>query len=215
MSRTYSCPQCGMRVPEGTWENLCPRCLGRVTLKGEDSLESFSVDPVDGSETARRDESSCFSLPRSFDDYELLEEIARGGMGVVYRATHAKLGRVVAIKMLLAGHFASAAARERFQREARAAAGLHHPHIAAVFDSGEHAGQPYLVLEYLPGNHLGERVRERMFSAREAAVLLQKLAEAVQYAHAHGILHRDLKPSNILLDAEDEPRITDFGLAKL
>jgi WD40 repeat protein len=153
-------------------------------------------------------------VARRFGDYELLSQIAQGGMGVVYRARQVSLDRVVAIKMLLFGRFTNPKFVHRFRSEARAAARLRHPHIVAIHEVGEQDGQPYFSMDYVPGKNLADLVRDQPMPARRAATYLKTIAQAVHYAHLNGILHRDLKPSNILIDLEDKPRVTDFGLAK-
>jgi len=149
-----------------------------------------------------------------FGEYELLEEITRGGMGVVYRARQRSLDRIVAVKMLLLGGLASPDRLRRFQVEASATAALEHANIVRLLDAGEHEGQPFLALEFIPGRNLAELVRERPLPARQAAGYAEKIARAIEFAHQRGVLHRDLKSSNVLVDAFDEPRVTDFGLAK-
>jgi serine/threonine protein kinase/WD40 repeat protein len=151
---------------------------------------------------------------RYFGDYELLEEIARGGMGVVYKARQVSLNRTVAVKMILSGQLAGEAEVKRFHAEAEAAAQLQHPNIVAIHEIGEHEGQHYFSMDCVEGEDLADRVRNGPLPACEAAGLLKTIAEAVEYAHRQGILHRDLKPSNVLIDQAGRPRITDFGLAK-
>lgn len=150
-----------------------------------------------------------------FGQYELLEEIGRGGMGVVYRARQHGLDRLVAVKLILAGHLASPEHIRRFQLEARAAAAVRHPNIVGVLEAGELHGQHFFAMELVTGQNLAQRLRQGPFDPDEAARLVAAVAQAVDHLHQHGIIHRDLKPSNILLDHAGRPLVNDFGLAKL
>jgi WD40 repeat protein/predicted Ser/Thr protein kinase len=153
--------------------------------------------------------------PVDLPGYQVLGELGRGGMGVVYQAWQTRLNRLVALKVLRAGVNADAPERERFRTEAEVAARLQHPHIIQIHEVGEHAGQPFVALEYVDGGNLAQKMAGAPVSARQAAALLEVLARAVQYAHQRGVVHRDLTPNNVLLTAEGQPKIADFGLAKL
>src|SRR5262245_32213092 len=147
-------------------------------------------------------------------DYELLEEIGRGGMGVVHRARHLSLDRIVALKLIRFGGAATQDELARFRREAESTARLLHPNIVQIFDSGELNGCPFLSMEYVDGGNLAERLVRAALSPQESASLIETLASAVHFAHQQGIVHRDLKPQNVLLSTSGVPKITDFGLAK-
>ena len=152
---------------------------------------------------------------RYIGEYEILEEIARGGMGIVFKARQQKLKRVVALKMILSGQLANAGDVERFHREARAAGQLNHRNIVAIHEIGQHDGDHYFTMDYIEGHSLADEIRDESLPSRRAAELVMKVAEAVEFAHQRSTLHRDLKPANILIDAERQPHITDFGLAKV
>lgn len=190
--------------------NRCPHCL----------LESALIGPSE-KERCESERGSDPSLTPSvvppwprFADYELIEELGRGGMGVVYKARQLSLHRIVAVKMLLSGAFAGAEFTRRFRAEAEAAANLHHANIVAIHDFGECAGQPYFSMDYIPGRSLAARIREKPVLPKVAGRYVLAIVRAIGYAHEQGVLHRDLKPSNIIIDTDDQPRITDFGLAK-
>ena len=167
----------------------------------------------DGRRAAAACRAACCRKLRYFGDYELLEEVARGGMGIVYKARQTSLNRIVAVKMILAGQLATPDDVRRFRTEAEAAANLQHPNIVAVHEVGIHESQHYFSMEFVEGQNLAALVRENPLPARRAAEYVQTIARAVHYAHQQGTLHRDLKPSNVLIDTRDQVRITDFGLA--
>ncbi len=209
MSSSRTCPSCGAVLPARAPMGLCPTCLfgGVIVEMPADSVSNEQAVALDWlTEPAHP--------PRILGDYELLEAIGRGAVGVVYKARQRSLDRVVAVKLLASGTLASAELIERFRTEAAAAGSLQHPNIVAVHEVGSAEGQHYLVMDYVDGPTLASLVREGPLAASRAAQLVRMLAEAVHCAHEQGILHRDLKPSNVLLDANDQPRITDFGLAK-
>ncbi|MSU35668.1 MAG: hypothetical protein EXS36_11250 [Pedosphaera sp.] len=195
------CRRCGDLLGVRDDGGVCARCLARAAF-GAFPDAPHALMPA------------AASFPRPFGPYELLDEIGRGGMGIVYRARHAPLNREVAIKVLPSPALAEPARLARFQIEARASARLRHPNIVTLHDFGEIDGQPYLVMDLVSGRNLAEITRSGPLDPHEAAHHLALAARAVAHAHAQGVLHRDLKPANILIDSANEPQITDFGLAK-
>jgi len=202
------CGRCGAALPADAPRGICPRCeLGGaldLLCGGTDAAKSENP-PAEGSDRFQA---------RQFGDYELLEEIARGGMGIVYKARQVSLDRLVAVKMLLFGPLASKEFVQRFRTEATAAGSLHHPNIVSIHEVGIHQNQHYLVMDFVNGPPLSRLVTSQPLPPKRAAAYVKTIAEAIQYAHERGILHRDLKPSNVLIDEQDQPRVTDFGLAK-
>ena len=210
------CPQCSKPLASDAPLGLCPECLLKAALAGQSLIQSDAT----GQFQHRASETGAVAVAtgtrlKYFGDYELLEEIARGGMGVVWKAQQTRLNRTVALKMIRAGALASGDDVRRFLREAEAAANLQHPNIVAIHEVGEHDGQHYFSMDYVEGRDLGTLVKDGPLSPRRTARYVKITAEAIHFAHQRGTLHRDLKPQNVLIDDADQPRITDFGLAKI
>src|SRR5438034_4424187 len=199
------CENCGEKILGDSPKGLCPAC---VLETGLGSLGDESVAGID-------DPGHPTEVLMDFGDYELLEEIGRGGQGVVYRAHQKSLNRTVAIKVIGLGHWATQAHLKRFRLEAEAAASLEHPGIVPIHEVGERDGTCYFSMGFIEGDQLDEIAKSEVMPVRCAAELIAKVARIVHYAHEHHILHRDIKPGNILLDAKGEPHLTDFGLARL
>ena len=195
----------------------CPRCEGAACEL--DGVSSPLVDAYRRSvQTGRMDIPT--RTPQQVGDYTILEELGRGGMGVVYRARHQRLQRVVALKMLIGGSFALHDELARFRVEAEAVARLHHTNIVQIYEIGEYDAdtglpRPYFTLEFVEGGSLAARAAGRPQAAGQSAAWIEALARATHYAHGQGIIHRDLKPGNVLLTADGQPKICDFGVAKL
>src|SRR5437868_2757393 len=217
------CRNCGAKVFSDAPEGLCTGCvleaaIGGAVAGGNDpgrpasSMPATTPDDVapTSSKTVRAAE-----LLGELGDYELLDEVGRGGQGVVFRARQKSLNRIVALKVIGLGQWATEAHLKRFRLEAEAAARLEHPGIVPIHEVGERDGQCYFSMKFVEGGQLDEVVRRAPMSIRQATELIAKVARTVYYAHGHGILHRDIKPGNILLDVKGEPHLTDFGLARL
>jgi serine/threonine-protein kinase len=190
------CGQCGAEIPLDAPEGQCTRCLFDFALGLQSSFHPAGwIGEIGG--------------------YELVEEVARGGMGIIYRARQIATGSEVAVKMMLPAVLASDSAKQRFRIEAEAAAALNHPNIIPIYEIGEHESTPFYSMKLIAGRNLAQCLNERIFTRMESVKLVATLAFAVNYAHQRRILHRDLKPANILIDQFHRPFLTDFGLAKV
>ena len=194
------CPKCGSEIPADAPEGGCPGCVLEAAIGGAGDLSTVSL---------------AKGMLGELADYELLEEAGRGGQGVVFRARQKSLNRIVALKVIGLGWWATKAHIKRFRVEAEAAASLDHPCIVPIYEIGDRDGACYFSMKFVEGGQLDEVVRRKPMSIRQSAELIAKVSRTVHYAHEHGILHRDIKPGNILLDAQGEPHLTDFGLARL
>lgn len=203
----------GLNVPNATIVQPAIAVAGENTLvQARPELDDFVETLNDGGTQGGTRDTGVRG--KVIGDYEILKELGRGGMGVVYKARHRILKRTVALKMILAGSHSSASALQRFLAEARAVAHLQHPGIVQIFDMGQHEGLPWFSLEYIDGSDLQRALDGKPRDSRSSATLVESVCRAMQYAHDNNILHRDLKPANILLDSNGNPKVTDFGLAK-
>src|SRR6266853_492967 len=197
------CAECGATVFADAPQGVCSVCLFRTGLVSRDNGDDEAFEPT----VAR--------MLKDFGDYGLLEEIGRGGQGVVYRARQKSLNRIVALKVIGLAHWATEAHVKRFRMEAEAAAHLDDPRIVPIYEIGERDGACYFSMKFIEGGQLDKIIGSELMPGRKVAELMAKLAHTLHHAHQNGVLHRDVKPGNILLDAKGEPHLTDFGLAQL
>lgn len=212
------CRRCGSTAAASRVGGLCPACLLERGLAGYKSGDPSVADGITAdlrSGAAPPDAGTTALVARAFGDYQLLEEIGAGGMGVVYRALQISLGRIVALKMIRPGLLVRDRDLQRFRAEAETVARLQHPNIVGIHEVGEVGGQPFFVMVHVEGQSLARAVHFSPFSPERAARCVQTIAEAVHYAHQCGVLHRDLKPSNVMLDHTEQPHLLDFGLARV
>ena len=207
------CRKCGAAIPPDSPQQSCGACLLETGLGSDEPVAGVDLSAVASAKAD--DPGRPIPTLMDFGDYELLEQIGRGGQGVVFRARQKSLNRIVALKVIGLGHWATEAHLKRFRLEAEAAARLEHPGIVPIHEVGERDGSCYFSMKFVEGGQLDEVVRRAPMSIRQAVDLIAKVSRTVRYAHEHGILHRDIKPGNILLDAKGEPHLTDFGLARL
>lgn len=212
MQHSNKCSKCGAKLATDLPNKLCGRCLFRLAL--ESQSEAPQPDPV-VHELSSADSLSDGIIVKYFGNYELIQVLSSGGMGVVYKARQMRLNRIVAVKMLLPNLVDNEERLARFRIEAQAVASLLHPNIVAIHEVGEHGRYHYFSMDYVPGGDLAKRTKGRPLEPSVAATYVRKIADAVHHAHQRGILHRDLKPGNVLVDENDEPQVTDFGIAKL
>jgi serine/threonine protein kinase/tetratricopeptide (TPR) repeat protein len=221
---SHVCPKCGAEIFADAAEGLCTACLLETGLGLFSEAADRINDPDRADQPPRIDNPAAngsrgaapdAQMPVILGDYELLEEIGRGGQGVVYRARQKSLNRTVALKVVRTGQWTTSAHLKRFRLEAETAASLDNPNIVPIYEVGEHGGSCYFSMKFIEGGALDELFKRDPMSTRPAAKLIAELARAVHYAHQRGILHRDIKPGNILIDAKGEPHLTDFGLVRL
>src|SRR5438477_3365961 len=207
------CRKCGAAIPPNSPQHSCGACLLETGLGPDEPVAG--VDSSAEASAKADDPGRPMPMLMDFGDYELLEQIGRGGQGVVFRARQKSLNRIVALKVIGLGNWATKAHLKRFRLEAEAAARLEHPGIVPIHEVGERDGSCYFSMKFVEGGQLDEVIKRTPMSIRRAVELIEKVARTVHYAHEHGILHRDIKPGNILLDRNGEPHLTDFGLARL
>src|SRR5438477_1115568 len=219
------CPKCGSEIPADAPEGGCPGCLLESGLgllpdapvaagHHGSSAENVQTNDTNAAPHSKKAEHLVEMLGE-LGDYELVEEVGRGGQGVVFRARQKSLNRTVALKVISLGQWASKAHVKRFRREAEAAASLDHPSIVPIYEIGERDGSCYFSMKLVEGGPLDKVAEREQMSPRRAAEVIARLARTLHYAHERGVLHRDIKPGNILIDRKGDPHLTDFGLARV